>query len=105
MRHQVRVGLAQGVVAITAPAVVGRIVHHGGPYGIEFDVALATEQIGLGLDQRGSVAAAPQDTGAAVGGDVLHLTSSQGDDEPWDGFRTVRRNKEVYVVGHDGIGV
>lgn len=106
MRGQVRAGLPQGVMAITGPAVVGRIVHHGGTHRIEFDVALTTEQIGLGLDQGGLVAAVPQSTGAAVGGvNVLHVTSSQGNDEPWDGFCTVRRNKQVYVVAHEGIGV
>jgi len=33
------------------------VIDHGGANRIEFDVALAGEQVGLGLDERGFVAA------------------------------------------------
>ncbi len=68
---------------------------------IEFDVALTTEQINLGLDQGRFVTAGPQKTGAMLDGvDVLHITSIQGNDEPWNRFRMDRRNKQVYMIGH-----
>lgn len=46
MRCQIRVGLPQRIMAIAGPAVVGWVVDHGGANGIEFDVALASKQVG-----------------------------------------------------------
>ncbi len=74
MRCQARVGLPQRIMAIARPAVVSRVIDHGSAHGVELDVALASNQVGFGLDQRGFVAAVPQGAGAAVGGvDVLHI--------------------------------
>lgn len=61
-----RVGLAKCVVAVAGPTVVCRIIHDHGAHGIELDVALAAEQVGFGLDQRGLVAAVPQGAAAAM---------------------------------------
>lgn len=106
VRREMRVGLAKRVVAVAAPAVVCRVIHHRGAHGIELDVALAAEQIGFGLDQRGLVAAVPQGSTATVGGvDVLHVAPAQGDDEPRDGFGVLGRDKQMDVVCHQGVGV
>lgn len=59
MGRQISIVPAKGVVAIAGPAVVGGIIRHGGAHRIEFNVALAGQQIGLGLYQRGFVAAVP----------------------------------------------
>jgi len=43
--------LPQAVATITAPAVMGGIINHVGTHGVEFDVALAGEQVVFGLDE------------------------------------------------------
>ena len=50
MRHEIPVGLPQGIVPITAPAVMRRIINHSGAHRVEFDVALTAKQIGFSLD-------------------------------------------------------
>jgi hypothetical protein len=93
----VRIGLPQRVMPIAGPAIVRRVVHHGGAHRVEFDVALAGKQIGLGLNQGGFVAAVPQGAGAAVG-----LAPAQG-------LENVHRPaigdtiRECLSINHDGV--
>ena len=35
----------------------------------------------------------------------MHVAPPKGNDEPGDGVGTIRRNQQVYVVGHQGVGV
>ncbi len=71
-------GLSQSVPAIARPAVLARIGNHVGAHGIEFDVALAGEQVVLGLDQTGLVAAFPDAAAAAVAViDVLGVAAAE----------------------------
>lgn len=82
------------------------IVNHGSAYRIEFNVALAAEQISVGLDERGLVTAVPELTGVAVGPiDVLHIASPEGDDDPGDGCCMFGSSQQVALVGHEGAGV
>lgn len=72
----------------------------------QLDVALAAEQVGFGLDQRGLVAAVPQGAAAAVGGvDALHVAPAKGDDEPRDSFGALGCDKQVDVVRHQRVGM
>ena len=104
--RQMRVGLTKRVVAVAGPTVVSGVIHHRGAHRIELDVALAAEQVGFGLDQRGLVTAFPQGAAATVGGvDVLHVAPAKGDDEPRDGFGALGRDKEMDVVCHQGVGM
>ena len=59
VRREAAVGLSQRVVPITGPVLVCGIGHHRRPYRIQFNVALASQQIGVGLHDRGLVAAVP----------------------------------------------
>ena len=75
-------------------------------HGVDFNVALAAQQICFGLDEGGFVTAVPQSIGAALGGvDVLHVGSPQGDDEPRDGCCTFASNQQVNMIGHERLGV
>ena len=51
MRPEQRVRLAQGVGAVAGPAVMRRIGHQAGAHRVQLDVALAEQQVGLGLHQ------------------------------------------------------
>lgn len=53
------VSLTQSVMPVAAPAVLTGVLHHHGMDGVEFDVAHAGEQIGLGLNHAGFVASFP----------------------------------------------
>lgn len=69
-----RVGLGEGVVPVAGPRIVCRRIDHSGSYRIEFDVAVANEQVILRIDGAGLVAAFPEGAGAAVGVvNVLHV--------------------------------
>ena len=62
MRGNQGVALSQRVCRVAAPTVVRRVVHHGGTYGVELDIALAQQSIGVFLHQRRLV----EETGIAV---------------------------------------
>lgn len=106
MRCQQVAGETKGIAAIAAPPVVRRIVDHIGAYWIEFDIALAGKQVGFGLGEGGFVTAVPKCAGAVVDGvDVLHVSPADGDDEVGYSFCILWREQQVYVVGHEGVGM
>ena len=43
MGCQIRTGLPKSVGAIAGPAIVGRVIDHGGAHGVGFDVSLASK--------------------------------------------------------------
>jgi hypothetical protein len=49
--REARVGLSKRIGAVARPAVVRRVVHHRRTHGVELDVALGGEQVGLRLYQ------------------------------------------------------
>jgi hypothetical protein len=74
--------------------------------GIKLDVALAQQQIGLGLDQRGLVAAIPQGAGAPVGAiDVLDVAAAHRDEQPRHRAGVRRAEEQMDVIGHQHVGV
>jgi len=101
-----RVGLAEAVVPVTAPAVLAGVLHHASANGVEFDVTHAGEQVGLGLDQAGFVAAFPQTASAFVAAvDVLHVAPSDCLHEFGCAGLGLGRDQQVNVVGHEYVGV
>src|SRR5260221_10409139 len=104
MRREPVIGLSQCIGAIAGPAVMRRIVHHGGSDGIELDVALTSQQIGFGLHQRGLIAAIPQRAGAPVAAvDVLHIAPAEGNDQLRHRLRLFRREQQVHLDGPEHI--
>ena len=101
-----RVGLPEPIGAVAGPAVVRRLLYHRRAHGIEFDVAHAFQQVGLGLDQGGLVPAIPQCAGAPVGGvDVLHIAPSEGNDQLGDRLGFLRGEQQMHMIGHQRVGV
>ena len=47
-----RIMAAKGIVAMAGPCVVFRILHHAGADRIKLDIAMALEQIAIGVDKR-----------------------------------------------------
>src|SRR5260221_3888563 len=104
MRREPVIGLSRCIGAIAGPAVMRRIVHHGGSDGIELDVALTSQQIGFGLHQRGLIAAIPQRAGAPVAAvDVLHIAPAEGNDQLRHRLRLFRREQQVHLDGPEHI--
>lgn len=105
-RANSRVGLPQPVVSVAAPAILSGGLHHHGADGVEFDIAHAGEQVAFCLDHAGFVTTFPQTAGAAVTAiDVLHVTSADGLQELGDSRLAFWRDHQMYMVGHEHIGV
>ena len=66
VRGDERRGLPQCVMVVARPGVVGGITGHVSSDGIEFDVAVAGEQIAVGIDQCSLEASFPQRAGAPI---------------------------------------
>lgn len=101
-----RVGLAEGVASVAGPAVLPGVGNHVGAHGVEFDVALAGEQIFLGLDGTGFVAAFPEGAAAlVVAVDVLDVAPAERLHELGGAFGRPRCDEQMDVVGHEGVSV
>lgn len=106
MGCQAFIGLAETIVPIARPAVVARIAHHAGPYGVEFDVARTQQEIPLFLDDAGLEAALPQGSGTPVGPvDVLHVAAAYRLHQAAGSIGRFRRDQKMNVVGHQHIGM
>jgi hypothetical protein len=66
MGRDKRAALAQGVGPVTRPGIGGGHVHHPGAHGIEFDVAVADQQVGILLDRAGPKPTLPQGPSSPV---------------------------------------
>ena len=51
MRRDKRVNVALCITSVAGPAVISRMRHHAGPYGIEFDVTVAGQYIFIPLGE------------------------------------------------------
>jgi hypothetical protein len=103
---QQRIHLTEGVSTVAGPAVEGRIGHHAGTDRIEFDVALAQQQVGLGLHQRGLVATVPQGAGAPIGVvDILYVPAADRDQYLRHTHGLLRREQQVNMIGHQHVGM
>src|SRR5690349_24452350 len=88
------------------PAIARGVVHHPGAHRVALDVAMASEEIGFGIDQAGLETAFPEAAGASMDGvdhpdvtppDVLHHRA--------DCAGLAWRDEKVYVVRHQDVRV
>jgi len=98
--------LSQSVGAVTGPRVVSWIGNHSGAYRVELNVALAYEQVGLRLHERGFVPTVPECAGSTVSViDVLDVAPADRDNQPRDRGRVFWGEQEMDMVGHQHVGV
>lgn len=69
--------LAMSIGLEAGPDVVRGLADHAGSYGVEFEVAVATHRVMLGVDQAGLVAPFPKRAAAPVADvDVPNVASA-----------------------------
>ena len=91
---------------IARPGIIRRVGDHGRPDWVYLDVALAQQEIRLGLHQGGFVPAVPEGSCAPVAVvDVLHVPAPHGDNDPRNRSGACGRNQQMDVVGHQHVGV
>lgn len=84
---------------------LGRI-DHGGPNRVEFDIAHHPEQVRLGIDQAGFVAALPQRADASVAlVESLHVGLSDRAHGAGCGTRLLGMQQQVHMVVHEDVCV
>jgi len=106
MRCQQCVHLPQRVAAIAAPPIVRRLVDHACANRVELDLALAGQQIFVGLHQRGFVPAVPERAGASIRFvEVLNVAPPECHDESDHGLARRRREQQMHMIGHQHIRV
>jgi hypothetical protein len=80
--------------------------HHRGPHGVEFDIAQTQQEIGLGFDYTGSVAALPQGAGALIRGvDIGHIAPPNGLHPFGNAIGPRGRYEQMDMIGHQDIGM
>ncbi len=100
------VALCQSVAAVARLRVRARVFHHSRPHRIEFDVAVAQQQVLLGIHQTRLEASLPQGPASLVDAiHVLHVPPSQALHEPGDAVLPLRAHEQVHVVRHEHVGV
>lgn len=88
------------------PSVVAGLGHHAGPRGIEFDIAIAGEQVSIAVDQCGLEPAFPKRAGAPIASvEGADVTASDGLHHARRTTRCIRCEQQVDVVGHQYIGM
>lgn len=81
-----------------------RVRHHRGTQRIEFDVAMALQEMRVIGDQAGLVATFPQGAGAMVGPVYMtHVTPAECLHHAADATDVGRRHEQVDVVGHQHV--
>jgi len=106
VRRDDGVGAAQGVAAVARPRVVSRRVHHMRPHRIELDVALAGEEVAVGLDDRRAEAALEECPAASVGAvDVLYVALAETLHEQRRSALALGRHQKMHMVGHEHVRV
>ena len=106
VRPNQRVRQAQCVACKARPPVVAGVRHHPRAHRIEFDIAVAAQQVGLVIDQAGFVTAFPKGAGAAIAVvDVAHVAPAQRLHHARHQSAGDRRHQQMDVVGHQHIRV
>ena len=101
-----RVGLAESVAGMARPRIVRRIGRHAGAHRVEFDVAVAAEQIDFILHGARFVAAFPQGAGATVlTVDIAHIAAAERLHRRWHRSGLLAGEQQVHMVGHRHIGM
>jgi hypothetical protein len=94
------------VGTIAGPDVITRRQHHCGTNGIEFDRAVAGQQLALAVDQARLVATLPKRAAAPIGRiEVANITPTKRLHGPCDRAGDLRRHQQMYMVGQWHVGV
>ncbi len=100
------VRLTERIATIAAPAVTGWVVGHTGTYRIQFNIAVAGEQIVVSLHQTGMIPAFPQRAAAAVGMvDIADIAPAERLHHLTDPGHGGWCQQQMDVVGHQDIGM
>lgn len=100
------VGLAESVAAMTGPREVRWIGDHAGADRVEFDVAVAAQQIGFILHRARFVAAFPQRAGPSIViVDVAHVAATERLHQRRRRARVLAGQQQMHMVGHQHIGM
>src|SRR5574343_998348 len=106
MRPYQAILLALSVNAITRPTILGRMRHHTGPNRIHLDIALASQQITLLLDQAGAESSLPQRARTAISSiHILHIALPQSLHQHPHSITGSRRQQQMHMISHQHIGV
>ena len=106
VRDHERIRVTERIAVVTRPGVIPGGGKHRRAYRVEFDIAIAGEQIGERLHQAGLEAPLPQgaaapvfriDVGNVLTADVLHHAAQ--------GLMRLGRDEQVHMVGHQDIGM
>ena len=106
VRNDARVVLAHRIVGMAGPAVALRRCDHAGPHRVEFDVAVAGQQVTRAVHQRRLESPFPEGARPAIAGiERPHVA-------PPDRLHHARRRaalgrgeQQVHVVGHQDVGM
>ncbi|QJR14795.1 hypothetical protein DSM104440_01605 [Usitatibacter palustris] len=100
------IGNPARVVQVARPPMLTGMTDHSSTHRIELDVALACEQVALGLDEVGLVASLPQRSGAFMEViEVAYVTAAQSLHHSRNSACGVAGRQEVEVVGHQDVGM
>lgn len=95
-----------GMATVTGPGIFTGVFHHRRAHGVKLNVAIADQQIPLGIDYGRPVAAFPKSPGSlVVAVEVLDVASAHRLHHLADTHFRVRRHQEMHMVGHENIGV
>src|SRR5699024_6249095 len=101
-----RIQLAHGMCSIAGPSIIGGLRHHLGPYGVQFYVAIARQQVTCTVDQAGPIASLPERTRALLSAvHVINVPTPQTLHGFGNPVRLVRCHEQVDMVGHEDVGV
>ncbi len=91
---------------VARPAILRRVGDHARPDRVQLDVALAKQEIRLGLHQGGFVPAVPEGSRAPVAVvDILHVLTPHGDNDLRNRYGACGRDQQMDVVGHQNVEI
>ena len=103
--HQ-RIRGTQRMMPMAGPRKVGGVGHHPGAHGVEFDMAMALEQVAVVADRACLVASFPERCRSMVAVvDMADVASSERRLDAPDLPRRSRCHRQMHRVGHQRIGV
>jgi hypothetical protein len=106
VRRDHGIGNAERVAAVTRPEVLLRRANQACAHRIELDVALAGEEVAVGLDERRAEAPFEERPGAMVGAvDGLHVALAEPLHQPSGSAVGRGRHQQMQMVGHQDVGV
>ena len=106
MRVNKRALFALPVHAVAGPAIFSRMFNHASAYGVEFDIAIATQHVVFFIGETGPEAAFPERAASSIAAiDVLHVALSQALHQITDAIGLLTGEQQVHVIAHQYISV